>query len=179
MKTLGAALPWVVLLSLAASGAAVAQETPRVEVFGGYSLLHADDATRNGWEGSLRFALSTRFGIEAGVSQHYGKLEGDSDRTTLAAGPVFTLRPSRVFSVYAHALGGVAREKASIDVFGVDISESHTSFTLLAGAGVDLRLKDFLALRLVQADWAYTRVDGEGQSGLRVSAGLVLRLGTH
>jgi hypothetical protein len=179
MKTLRTALPWAVLLSLVAPGVAVAQQTPRVEVFGGYSLLHADDATRNGWEGSLRFALSGRFGLEAGVSEHYGKLEGDSDRTSVAAGPVFSFRPSKVLSVYAHALCGAAREKASIDVFGVDISESHTSFTLLAGAGLDLRLKEFLALRLVQADWAYTRVDGEGQSGLRVSAGLVLRLGTH
>ena len=179
MKTLRAALPCAVLLSLVAAGAAVAQETPRIEVFGGYSLLRADEVTRNGWEGSLRFALTGRFGLEAGVSQHYGKNEGDPDRTTLAGGPVFSLRPSRVFSVYVHALGGVAREKASIGIFGVDISESHTSFTLLAGGGLDLRLKDFLALRLAQVDWVFTSAEGESQSGLRLSAGLVLRLGAR
>jgi len=179
MKTLRAALPCAVLLSLVAPAAAVAQETPRIEVFGGYSLLRADEASRNGWEGSLRFALSGRFGLEAGVSQHYGKNDGDPDRTTLAGGPAFSLRPSRVFSVYVHALGGVAREKASISIFAVDISESHTSFTLLAGGGLDLRLKDSLALRLLQADWAYTRGDGESQSGFRLSAGLVLRLGAR
>lgn len=179
MKTPRAALPCAVLLFLAVPGAAGAQETPRVEAFGGYSLLRTDEVTRNGWEGSLRFALSRRFGLEAGVSEHYGKNDGDPDRTTLAGGPVFSLRPSRLLSVYVHALGGVAREKASIGVFGVDISESHTSFALLAGGGVDLRLRDSLALRLPQVDWAYTRVDGESRSGLRVSAGLVLRLGSR
>jgi opacity protein-like surface antigen len=179
MRTPTTALPWAVLLSLVAPAAAVAQETPRVEVFGGYSLLRADEVSRNGWEGSLRFALSGRFGLEADVSQHYGRNDGDPDRTTLAGGPAFSLRPSRLLSVYVHALGGVAREKASIGIFGVDISESHTSFTLLAGGGVDLRLKGFLALRLAQVDWAYTKVDGESQSGLRLSAGLVLRLGSR
>lgn len=179
MKTLRAASPWAVLLALAVPSAAGAQGTPRIEVFGGYSLLRAGEVTRNGWEGSLRFALSGRFGLEAGVSQHYGKNDGDPDRTTLAGGPAFTLRPSRVLSVYAHALGGVAREKASIGIFGVDISESHTSFTLLAGGGLDLRLKDSLALRLPQVDWTYTSGEGQSQSGLRLSAGLVLRFGAR
>jgi opacity protein-like surface antigen len=175
MKTLRTAVSCAVLLSVVAPRAAVAQETPRIEVFAGYSLLRADEATRNGWEASLRFALTGRFGLEAGVSQHYGRNDGDPDRTSLAGGPVFSLRPSRVFSLYLHALGGVAREKASIGIFGVDISESQTSFALLAGGGLDLRIKSFLALRPVQVDWAYTQIGGEGQSGLRASFGLVFR----
>lgn len=179
MKTLRAALPWAVFLSLLAPVAARAQDPPRVEAFAGYSLLHAGDVSRNGWEASLRLAIAGRFGIEAGVSQYYGKSDGDPDRTSLAGGPVFSLRPSRLVTVHVHALGGVAREKASIGIFGVDISESHSSFTLLAGGGVDLRLKDFLALRLAQADWAYTRVEGESQSGLRFSTGLVFRFGAR
>jgi hypothetical protein len=172
LKTSRAVLTWVTLL---APGAAVAQEAPRFEAFAGYSLLRASETTRHGWEGSLRFALAKGFGLQADVSQHYGSNEGDPDRTTLAGGPAFTLRPAKAFSVYAHALGGVVREKTSIGVFGVDISESQTSFAFLAGGGLDLRIKSFLALRPVQIDWAYTQIDGESQSGLRASFGLVFR----
>src|SRR5260370_687300 len=71
-------------LILAGSITALAQETPRVEVFAGYSYLHASFAdgitplstgfhgNLNGWNGSVAFNAIRRLGVVAGFVGCYG-----------------------------------------------------------------------------------------------------------
>ena len=68
------------LLVLAPAVASAQDETPEVEVFGGYSYLNADAdfhgiqddrANLNGWEGSITYNVNRWFGVEADFGGHY------------------------------------------------------------------------------------------------------------
>ncbi len=57
--------------------ALLAQETPRVEVFTGYSYLRASDSrsqrvNQNGWDLSVAANFSRSFSLVADISNHYG-----------------------------------------------------------------------------------------------------------
>ena len=88
--------------------ASAQDDTPEVEVFGGYSYLRADEELigigddnedLHGWNGSVAYSLNDWFGLEADFAGHYG-----SDRTTLVS-PVFgpTPFPSVTLDVDADA----------------------------------------------------------------------------
>jgi len=57
-------------------------------------------------------------------------------------------------------------------------NESANSLALYVGGGVNLRLKDHLALRALEADWLRTQMPNATtnvQNNLRVGAGLIYR----
>jgi hypothetical protein len=119
----------VLLLSLplALLVAATAQDTQRVEVFGGYSLLHdsllvPDAANFSGWDASTTVFLNRWFGATADFSGHYGsstqivpapllpgatggKVKYSASPYTFMFGPHFTYRRSR-YAPFAQALFG-------------------------------------------------------------------------
>ena len=129
------------------------------------------------------------------TSFHWGSQEGVSlSDLTLMAGPGlrFGKRGGTVF--FVRALAGLVQDKASISVLDVDISETSTSFGVLAGGGVDFRMARTLAVRL-QGDYLWSDAGTEGiascpqgtscdaaeggrSSGFRVSAGVVYRFGS-
>src|SRR6266851_590081 len=59
----------------------VAQETPTFEIFGGYSYLRLTEqsrtllksATLNGWNASAKLNVTSRIGLLADFSGHYGQ----------------------------------------------------------------------------------------------------------
>ena len=53
----------------------------------------------------------------------------------------------------------------------------NSGFSFAAGGGVDVGLKNWLGLRIVQANYQMTRVDGATVNGFRFSPGLVFRIG--
>ena len=77
---------------------------------------------------------------------------------------------------FVRALAGLVREKASIAALDVDISESTSRLGMALGGGADFPMRRSLAIRL-QGDYLWHAVDGGAVSGVRVSAGLVYRLG--
>jgi opacity protein-like surface antigen len=113
------------------------------------------------------------------------------DDLTLMAGPGvrFGNRGGTVF--FVRALAGIVKDRASLTVLDVDISESQSSFGLLAGGGVDVPIAKALAVR-AQADYLLWNAgeggvnclaigcptgDGDWTSGFRASAGIVFRFG--
>jgi len=85
------------LLLLAPAIAEAQDETPEIEVFGGYSYLRADEdihgiddggANLHGWEGSITYNLNDWFGVEADFGGHYG-----SDESTIIIQPAFDPLP--------------------------------------------------------------------------------------
>jgi opacity protein-like surface antigen len=112
------------------------------------------------------------------ASAHWGSSEGTNlDDLTLMAGPGvrFGKRGGMVF--FVRALAGLVKDRASIAVLDVDISESSSRFGVLAGGGIDVRIAKKLALR-AQGDYLWSDVaEGSKSSGFRVSAGLVYRFG--
>jgi hypothetical protein len=106
---------------------AAAQDTQRVEVFGGYSLLHdnqlvPDAANFSGWDAATTIFLNRWFGVTSDFSGHYGsetlivppppvpgatggKIRYSASPYSFLFGPHFTYHRSR-YAPFAQALFG-------------------------------------------------------------------------
>ena len=172
--------------------AAMAQEYPKLEVFGGYSYFQANPGAvnLNGWNASVAGNITSWFGVVGDVSGHYGSPKefgftapyADSNSYTFMGGPKLAARLG-AFTPFAHFLIGAAR--AGTHAFGFSVSD--TALAAAVGGGMDIKVNDWLAIRAVQADYLMTRYQtypdnfrhsyDERQNNFRFSAGVVFLLG--
>jgi len=160
--------------------------TPRVEIFGGYSLLPADPdtdfprRTSHGFQVSAAGNLTNWFGIFADlglhgntnrdVGPHYEGVVARTRVTQFLFGPRFTARSERI-NAFAHGLIGRVRGDAGENFSG--FSDTEAAFG--GGVGIDVRLRERLSVR-GQVDLFASFTDiVEGNP--RVAVGLVLGLG--
>ena len=163
----------LVLLGLAIPAAARAGG----DLFGGYSFERANALNRHGWNVSLAVGLIGPLALEADGSGHYGTKDGvDRDQLTLMGGARFYFLRGGKAAPFVHALVGLLREKAGIKVLDVTIGEDEDRLGMLFGGGVDVKVRERFAVRLL-GDYERSSKDGAGQSGFRVSVGAVLRFG--
>jgi Outer membrane protein beta-barrel domain len=184
-------------LLLLAVPQAAAQDN--AEVFGGYSLVHANfpvttipvtcpappclQSTNNrqpnmsGWEVAGTFKPVPWFGITGDFSSHYGTIRGASARMqNYLFGP--KLEWHAPVSPFFHALVGVSHETINNGpiVNGlITVPRARTDVAAVLGVGIDIKLVPYLAFRPIQFDYLLTRFANSTQSNARVSAGLVLR----
>jgi hypothetical protein len=178
---------------------ASAQEgAPRAEISGGYSLLRVnpgdgfDSITGHGFSLSVAGNITKNFGI-VGEFSRYSKSEtlgdiigdptlnlvsADANVQTYLFGPRFTARSGKAESFF-HALFGAARGSAEVSAPGATEQAAGYAFAYALGGGVDIKVHNNFAIRVVQLDFLQARVDGEGVNSLRYSVGVVLRLGNH
>ncbi len=175
------------LLALLAvcSTLAMAQNNPKVELFGGYSYTRSsffqDELSKvngNGWHGSV--SMPVWFAIEGAVdaSGHYGSAKGvNSSLHVFLAGPRFAYHGKR-FCFFSQTLFGRARVRVDAAIPGVTAAATTDSaFAVAPGGGFDVRIKDKLSLRLVQLDYISTNFNDFSLGTLRVSTGVVLHIG--
>ncbi|MGH9935541.1 MAG: outer membrane beta-barrel protein [Blastocatellia bacterium] len=166
---------------------AQAQDSPRTEIFGGYSYLRLDDDVNddrdlNGWNASVNQTIFKKWlGFKADFSGAYGDFRALGPGTDLSThlflfGPQFTLRKSERFQPFGHVLFGAARADLDNDIIGLDVED--TAFAMAVGGGLDVKVLNRLSVRLFQADYVLTRFDDDNQHNFRASTGLVLRLGS-
>ncbi len=158
------------------SVAGAAQQTPRIEVFGGYSHFFADfgnsNFNLNGFHVSGAENLNSWLGGVLDFSSHYGTRAGVNVNTqSIMYGPRFAYRKSRTVTPSVHALFGAVHGSAGL--YGISMPDTH--FGMALGGAVDVRVNDRIALRVVQADYLRTRFLNLRQDNIRVSAGLVFR----
>jgi opacity protein-like surface antigen len=186
------------LIIFSAAASALAQESSKVEVFGGYSYLRADwslGANRDlrGWNASINYNLNKILGVKADFSGHStdgairfspltdGSAKIDISNFTFLFGPQFSYRKNEKVVPFAHVLLGGSRRKVfsgpiaipGVPVFNLD--STNTAFTAAFGGGLDIKLTNRLAFRLVQADYLLSRFNGWTQNNLRIGTGLVVR----
>ena len=159
---------------------AMAQQTPRVEVFGGYSNMEVDLSgsrfNMNGVNFSATENLNSWFGGALDISGHFGKDNGFNTNTeSLTYGPVFSFRKVKNVDLFGHALLGAVRGGSEY----LDISKPEERFGAYVGGGLDVKVRHNLALRLFQADYLMTRFSSARQDNLRLSAGIVLLFGNR
>ena len=169
---------WLILPVLFVPLAAIAQQTPEAEVFGGYSNLVANVSgpsfNLNGLDFSVAENVNSWFGGALDFTSHFGTEAGNKVNTqTITYGPVFSYRKHPSAVPFAHCLLGAVRGSADY----LDISKSAWQFTVVAGGGLDVKLTDAVALRVIQADYVMTRFSSTSQDNIRLSAGIVLRFG--
>jgi opacity protein-like surface antigen len=160
------------------STSAVAQETPKVEVFGGYSNLsanvNASSFNLNGFDTSVAENVNSWFGGALDFSAHFGTENGFSVNTeSLSYGPVFSYRKNHRVTPFGHILLGAVRGGPEF----LNISKAETRFGMYAGGGLDVKITPLVALRLIQADYLLTAFSNTTQDNFRLSAGIVLRFG--
>lgn len=183
----------------------MAQETPKAEVFGGYSLLRNNGNNMNGWDAQGTFNFAPHFGITADFSGNYNTIGSLSPFTgtfvsahqrfyNYLFGPRVSASTGR-FTVFGHSLFGVAHSSlgagVTLPILG-SVSTGLTSanaFAMALGGGVDINLTRHLAVRGGQFDYLYTRFNPTDaistglfsnslsghQNSFRYSTGIVFR----
>ncbi|MBZ5701024.1 MAG: porin family protein [Acidobacteriia bacterium] len=209
---------------------AVAQETPKIEIFGGYShgrvntevnltsfislgsVFSADATPRNafapraavvayftptsftvpiymnlnGWNASVTANVNHWFGVVADFSGHYGTptiigIGLETHVHSFLFGPRFTYRHSERITPFVHALLGASHLNFKVPLIPVETSDS--AFAMALGGGMDVKVREHVALRLAQVDYFMTRFSPysiiESQNNIRISTGLVFRFGSR
>lgn len=161
------------VLAVCCAFALVPARTPAqdfAEVFGGYSFDHASVPVSsiivcpvnlpscpppvstfhpdlNGWELAGTIKPGTWFGITADFSGHYGSVGTSSAHLqTFLLGPKLAL-PGPV-SPFAHVLVGGAHESVGSGTsMGPTIANSGTAVAVAVGAGIDIKVVSFIAIR--------------------------------
>jgi outer membrane protein OmpA-like peptidoglycan-associated protein/opacity protein-like surface antigen len=182
-------------------------ETPKVEIFLGYSFIRAlptSTGNRIAWLHGGSTSLAYNFNRHLGLvldlggshADRFGPLAPPDGGVVDASGNVFTylfgprlsFRHER-FTPFAQVLfGGVYATDVTIARcagLGCTVLPSENAFALTAGGGLDITLHRHVALRLFQAEYLMTRFADRStasgntatQNDVRLSTGLVFRFG--
>ena len=167
------------ILMLISCVAALAQNDPRAEVFGGYQYFHASTGnggpsfSLNGWDASLSGYFNHYLGITGDFSGTYGSPFGVSAHLyTYMFGPELRAANHSPLQPYAHVLFGGSHISGSVSGIG---SASDSGFAWAAGGGIDYKVMPVVAIRLGQFDFLQTHLGNDSQNNFRYSAGVVLR----
>lgn len=175
---------WVIGLLVVAALPARAQNTPMIEVMGGYSYLRPDSSgaalSMNGWQASVTENLNHWFGGTAEFSGYYanatpasGPPDINVNAQSFLFGPQFSHRKSSSFTPFGHILVGAFRGSQGY----LGISQPKTDFAAAFGGGIDIKIHKKVALRIIQADYIATPFLNQRQDNIRLSAGIVLQFG--
>ena len=165
------------------------QDVPKAEVFGGYSYLRNVNGGGQGASGgvaSAAYNFNTWLGIEGDILVHhqnqvysccstYATATLPVTSTLYMVGPRVALRTGPL-TAFAHVLAGGAtsRTNAPSDMGG---PFSSTQSAASAGAGVDLALRKWFAIRILEVDYV-TNISGSPHTNnVGASAGIVFRFG--
>jgi hypothetical protein len=168
-------------------GTALAQdETPKAELFGGFSYLRtAGNTNVFGWASQAAFNMNKWFGIAADVTAHYQTKSDEANRMGASTysflfGPQFSDRSDRIRG-FAHALFGGAHVTQGFNMGKGGIPQTGTNFAMIFGGGIDANINSRIAVRVFQADYEYIRADdargnGQGRDNFRLSTGVVFKI---
>lgn len=183
----------------------LAQDAPKVEIFGGYSYFRTpsgffsnqfggpytsivDNPSLNGWTVSVAGNANSWLGVVADVGGYYARaktstfIHGVVPTSTLGNtnvklysflfGPQLSYRKNEHVTPFIHALFGGVRE-----TFGPEISVggSKTDFGMAFGGGVDVKVAEHAAIRVIQADYMRSRFGWKAENNVRLSFGAVVR----
>jgi opacity protein-like surface antigen len=185
-------MKWKLVVSLLAvmalSGvSAHAQDTPKIDIFAGYSYVRENPSTAgvgsfslNGGSASVAYnANSWLSGVADFGGYHSGnilKTGADGTLSTYLFGPRVSYRHFGRITPFGEVLFGVAHASASIG----GGTASDNAFAMTVGGGVDYKLTNRIAIRPVKVDYLMSRFSETGngsntQNNLRVSTGIVFR----
>ena len=184
MKKLFVLFVFVGLLAFPLSVQAAQGDYPKAEVFGGYQFLRLGGSggiNTNGWNASLTGNFNKSLGVTADFGGAYktvnvGGVNVSTKLYTYTGGPVVNLNSGGKVNLFVHALFGGAHASGSAAYGGSSGSASINGFTMMFGGGVDAKVNSAIAVRVIQADWAYFRFNGASDShNVRISTGIVFR----
>lgn len=183
-------------------------DTPRVELFGGYSFWRAAPisagnriAWTHGGSASAAYNLNDWLGLVADFAGFRVTRFGPSGTPTggivpasgnvfsYLAGPRFSYRKFDRITPFAQVLfGGAHASQVTLSGCAAVCTplSSENAFAMTAGGGLDLKVSRHLAIRVVQAEYLLTRFADDSantgerivQNNVRLSTGIVFRFGS-
>jgi hypothetical protein len=154
--------------------AAVAQDTPTAEVFGGYSYLRANPgggflgSNASGWNASAAWNWNKSLGVKGDFSGHYCCSGNGEKKHDFLFGPQLNFRRQSA-NYFLHALVGVSHGNAP--------GFSKTVMAWAGGGGIDVRWTDRISIRVAQVDYFGTHYASTMQHHFRYSGGIVFKFG--
>ena len=181
MRKIFCLLGLVCLFSLSAA----AQDSSRIDLFGGYSYVHTSPGialssfNANGGVGSVAINLNSWGSLVGEVGGiHVSKINGtdvDANAETFLFGPKISFFRSSTFTPFAQVLAGFAHSDAAFN----NTANSFNGFALAPGVGLDWNVTHHVGLRLGQVDYLLTRLPTSTNqvnwNNFRYSAGVVFR----
>jgi len=175
-------------LTLLSGGAALAEEFPRGEVFGGYSYARVGELRNglnvHGWGASVSGNVNQYFGLTADFGGHYQSftplttallnVTSKASSHEFLFGPRVTARGQHVTG-FAHFLLGAARLKTTTSAGPAFLNFSDVGFAMGLGGGLDVNVGKNVALRVAQVDYVPVRVQSEWSHNMRYAAGIVFK----
>jgi hypothetical protein len=175
----------VLLVSAMALGSvlpAFAQNTPAVDVAGGYSLLRDQEAEVNmhGWLASVGINLNSSIGLVGEISRNTKTYDASGidflevRANTFMGGLRFASYASPAIAPFAQVLFGATKLEGSL----LGVSEEVTEFSVQPGVGLDLRIQRTVAIRL-GGDYRYIAIEGDARNQFRFYTALVISAGSR
>jgi opacity protein-like surface antigen len=166
--------------------AAYGQDTPKFDVFAGYSYVRenpssagADGFNLHGGSASIAYNADHWLSAVADFGgYHSNNILGtgvDGTLSTYLFGPRISYHRDSRITPFGQVLFGVAHIGGSN---GLAFSTSNNSFAMTVGGGVDVKISRRFSIRPAQVDYLLTRFNEFGtgaqtQNNLRVSTGVV------
>jgi opacity protein-like surface antigen len=180
--------------ALGSAPSAKAQDTPKWEIFGGYSYMRANIVVSgapfnmNGGGGSAAYHLNNWFSLVADLDvTHQGAVVAKPFSLTVLTyefGPRVSWRNHTHFTPYGQVLIGGGRATGTLYTtsLGTGLAPlgSNNDFNFTAGGGVDWKVSHSFSVRLAQAEYLHTQflnANNNSQSNFRLSTGVVFSFG--
>jgi hypothetical protein len=167
------------------SVAAIAQDLPAYEIFTGYSYFRfvptGSSNDLHGWNVALDFNKNKYAAIVADFTGNYGRYNDRYNQLTnrpikahsCLFGPKITVPQGR-YSPFIQALVGVYH----VNYGGRQSRRTENDFGAAFSFGVDISANKSISVRPFQAEYVALRAKAIIQSDIRVSSGVVFKMGT-
>lgn len=163
-----------------------ADDGPRADIAGGYSLIYDHDIKTTfpaGWFASAAVNMTNAFAIAGEVSGHY-KTESSTVSAsftsvslrvhTFLAGPRFVAGTGAA-RLYVEVLAGAAMTSAGVNAVGGSIGASETDFCYMPAVGLDIGFNRETAMRIGAGERLIRVSGGNTSKEFQAIAGLVIR----
>lgn len=192
---------WALLCGAVLLFAGIASAQDKVELFGGYSYVRADQnlfgttssLNFNGGSGSAAYNLLPWVGIVADFGGYHWNGSGvyagtDGTAVSYMFGPKVSMRLGHVTPFVQSLYGGThlsgetcsggagVRVRPQGTTGGTSCTSGSTNgFSMTVGGGLDWNATQHIGVRLIQAEYYMTRLDSATQNNARISAGVTFR----
>jgi hypothetical protein len=123
---------------------------------------------------SFAVRKSDRLAFVAEYAAHSGVFAEDII-SSYHFGPRYYAKPRGRLQPFIEILAGGTHLNQSPSGSSPQDSTDRNGFSLLAGGGLDLRIKPWFAWRIVQTDYSFFHIAGDSSNGLRVDTGILFR----
>jgi outer membrane immunogenic protein len=192
-KTQFILLPLTMACCFMVAPSSAAQSLSRIEAGANYNYTRTNAApgqcgciSLQGGSGWVGLNVIPPFDLIAEVGSQYATnispFAAGLTVTSYMGGIRYQRNTNARLSPFIQAVAGGAHAGGSMAPGNSGIPGSSNAFAMAAGGGIDLRLSEHFAFRVIQADYYYTRFPNgvnDHQNNLRVGAGLVVRFGSR